>query len=539
MPQVIFIGIRFFPAKGKSRLFDDGCPLAGNASQIMRYKLLGDAAAALSQAIDADRLSSLRQNELLQIELWMKQSDVADRQVQVWLSGPFTPVGTTFENVGTSWKKYQFTFLLPAGSGSGYHEEIRLNFAIGSGSLWLDRVYFGAASESTDLLAKNLRQLTGTIHPQVMRLDFLGIGSSTVPAGSWAQPVGNEAPRLVAGRWESQAGGSLHAAMKLTQDCGADPWLVINSYTSEAELLNLIEYLAGPISEPYGKRRQELGAVVPWTETFNRLFIEICDCDNVFAADHLKSDFVNLMIKTISESPYYQQIKNKLIFVDGMAYGDGVVLSTADYHASDLSGLILDDYQQALDDAFQAYYDQIPRNPDKPGQKWPELIRSATLQATGTKAARLADLVDLILRDLGDQSGLANLAMPALTSQGWQPVWIQAARISSACAQGTPLPVTRLAMETSQDTAGDLSYADVQAYAFRSSRRLSVVLVNRSGQTVTGRLVTDLPLAGAALEKYDAGGILLSKQTLKRSDSKITILPGGMVLLEKTLAEPD
>ncbi|MEA4888754.1 MAG: hypothetical protein VB070_04745 [Clostridiaceae bacterium] len=526
------------------RAVGEASPGGGTASLLLQATGGDDHPAILSQQLDTERLQSFRQNEILQVELWMKQSDIADRQVQVWLSGPFTSVGTTFDNVGTAWKKYSFTIILPAEGASLQNQEVRLNFAINSGSLWIDRVFFGSAKETSNLFSQDQQKLVASIQPQIIRLNFLGLGSSSVQTESWALPLGNDTPTLDQGKWVTQTGSSLHAAMELTLGSGADPWLVVDSYTSEAELLNLIEYLAGPISEPYGKLRQELGSVIPWTEQFDRIFIEICDNGQVFQDDDLKSDFVDLMIHTISQSPYYRQIKSQLIFIDGMAYQDGVMLSSADYHASDLSGLLLNDSRLAIDTAYQNYFDLIPRNPEKSGQNWPELIRSASLRVSGTHQATLADYVQLCLQDLGQQSGLANLLLPGKSNIDWQAALPSAAHITSLCAQGYPLKITRITAEQSTDSTSDetepgaaASDDKIQAFGFRTDRQITVALTNASEQVATCQLSTDLPLQNATLEKYDAAGTLLDRQTLKRNDSKITVLPGGTILLIKNIGD--
>ena len=50
-----------------------------------------------------------------------------------------------------------------------------------------------------------------------------------------------------------------------------------------------------------------------------------------------KKSYVDWVVNTLKETPEYSQIKNKLIFVDGMEYKDNVFTSNADFHASDLT----------------------------------------------------------------------------------------------------------------------------------------------------------------------------------------------------------
>jgi hypothetical protein len=507
------------------RVDNTAAPDGGTAAMLLQAdEAQPTKTAILSQVIDPSLFDHTTANETYRIEFWMKQSNVADRQVKIWLTGPFNPVGTTFTNVGTSWKKYSFSLVLPLWVSSPEDREIRLNIGVAGGSLWLDRISFTRADETTDRLDRSFSADIATIKPSFIRLDFLKIGSMSVRQGNWAYPLNNDTPYVTASGWMENQGGSLGAALKMVKDSHAEPWLVLDSLTSETELLNLIEYLAGPISEPYGKIRQNEDVVTPWTQQFNRILIEITDSNTVYDSDRLKADFVDLMIKTIVKSPYYSDIKNQLIFVDGMTYRDGVVLSTADYHTSDLNGPIQPNRPGAIQSTFLAYFDQIPRNPDKPAQTALELIRSAKLRPNGTNRPDMADLTELLLRDLGagGQSILSNLALPTRTSQEWQPCWPVAARMAALCARGIPLQV------------GSPSDS-VFAHGFSSSDQIAIVLTNLSDQSATCQLITDLSLGKAVLTKYDAAGTLLSRQTMRQNDRKITILPGGVAVIIRSL----
>jgi len=226
------------------------------------------------------------------------------------------------------------------------------------------------------------------------------------------------------------------------------------------------------------------------------------------------------MIASISQSPYYLQIKGQLTFVDGMTYQAGVVLSTADFHASDFDGIVQANRAQGLEDAFTAYYDIIPRNPEKQTQNWPELMRTARLRANGIKLPTLAELAAILLKDLGDHTALSNLALPDRNSQDWQQAWPAAASIASACAQGVPL-------DLSIDTD------DMIASGFRSDDRISLALLNLSDNPRTVSLLTDLLLQDAILYRYDSKGQLISTTTLKSTSTRLAILGGGAILIVK------
>lgn len=518
----------------------DRAPNGGSACLYLETEQM-DSPAIISQQLDPALLAEFNRNEVLQVSLWMRQQGVQDRSVQVWLSGPFEAVGTTLTNVGTGWKKYTYAFVIPTRPGGYNGQEIRFNIAIDSGSVWIDRVFLGRMDESPELLSAALQSQVAEIRPQVIRLDFLGIGSQTVLTESWAQPMGNDSPVILSGQWISQRGTSMHAGLELARSCAANPWLVIDSYAGEGEILNLIEFLCAPISEPYGKLRQEQGMVIPWIQQFQRIYIEIGDRQAVFRSDRLRSDYVNLIIETISRSPYYRQIKGQLVFIDGMVYQDGVMLSKADYHASDLSGFLHENRNETSDLTVQAFLDQIPRNPDKPTADFPELMRSVVLRDTALRPLRLADLVDLALFDLGRQSGLVNVAAGNKESEQSEVILRTAAGIAAQAVRGDLLQILQMTADTTggEAQAEQDPRAAVRAYGFYDGSRVSVVLTNLSEETATCQLISELNLRQAVMDKYDETGLLLSRQILYRSAGTITLLPGGVVVLTKTFAEAE
>ena len=515
------------------RTGDDAAPSGGLAC--MRLQSSGNAGqpAILSQTIDTSLLTSTR-NEVLQVSLWMRQQDVADRTVQVWLSGPFGSVGTAFTNVGSTWKKYTYALVVPGRPGGYADQEIRLNISASGGTVWTDSVFLGHMDESQDLLARTLQEQVSTIQPGVIRLDILGLGSKNRLSGGWSQPMHADNPILDKNCWVSQRNASLHAALELTRASAASPWLVIDSYASEGDLLNLLAYLAAPISEPFGKLRQEQGMVMPWVQSFDRIYFEICDRQDVFDQDRLKSEYVNLVIRTISQSPYYRQIKSKLIFVDGMQYRDGAMLSRADYHTSDLEGVVNDNRLALSELTVQDYLDQIPRNPEKPVADFPELIRALRLDDSAIRPLRLAELVDLALYDIGKQSGLVNLDRPQEGDGRLLTIWQAGAAVVSRAVLSAPLQI-RPVLPDGTETADPR--AAVRLYGFGGGQQVTLVLTNLSDQAATCQLISEIDLAGAAMDTYDEQGQLLGRQRLRRSGSKISLLPGGVVLL--TLSRPE
>ncbi|HAL74876.1 MAG TPA: hypothetical protein DCM45_07315, partial [Clostridiales bacterium] len=105
-----------FGVGSASRVSNEFAPGGGEAAMLLSADpdIAGEAS-IISQRLQNSRIIGGK-NAIYEAELWLKQANIDDRTVQVWLTGPFDPVGTTFTNVGTTWKKYNFTFILPAGA---------------------------------------------------------------------------------------------------------------------------------------------------------------------------------------------------------------------------------------------------------------------------------------------------------------------------------------------------------------------------------------------------------------------------------------
>jgi alpha-L-arabinofuranosidase len=109
--------------------------------------------------------------------------------------------------------------------------------------------------------------------------------------------------------------------LQLCEFLHVDPYLDIPVTFSDAEAANLMEYLGGPISTPYGARRAARGHPAPWTDSFDRIHLEFGNeawnptfrGGTFFAADYgaRGNDFFGV----IRNSPYYSSKFNLILGV--------------------------------------------------------------------------------------------------------------------------------------------------------------------------------------------------------------------------------
>jgi hypothetical protein len=77
--------------------------------------------------------------------------------------------------------------------------------------------------------------------------------------------------------WQTESDAvdyGLHDFLVLCQTIGAEPWFVVPTTFSATDASNLIEYLAGASTTPYGAKRAALGQATPWTEVFGKIHLE-------------------------------------------------------------------------------------------------------------------------------------------------------------------------------------------------------------------------------------------------------------------------
>jgi alpha-L-arabinofuranosidase len=103
----------------------------------------------------------------------------------------------------------------------------------------------------------------------------------------WAGQLGDTLDNLIAPQFARQRAGysafytsqddisfGLQEFMQLCESIGAEPWFVVPSTFSTADASNLIEYLAGSTSTPYGSKRAANGHPNPWVSSFAKIHLE-------------------------------------------------------------------------------------------------------------------------------------------------------------------------------------------------------------------------------------------------------------------------
>ncbi|MEO8659888.1 MAG: fibronectin type III domain-containing protein [Bryobacteraceae bacterium] len=186
-----------------------------------------------------------------------------------------TTYGTqTFPLTG-AWQTYNMDF---TASEKGAIGTVQLSFSTQNTSLLLD----DATLLQTDGLTSNT---TAFRDPVVSALQALSpgiiryMGSGTAIGASLDNLIAPPFGRVRAGysAWanlEEDVPYGLHEFLELCDTVDAEPWFVVPVSFSPKEMANLIEYLAGPSSSPYGAKRAARGRSATWSSAFNSIHLE-------------------------------------------------------------------------------------------------------------------------------------------------------------------------------------------------------------------------------------------------------------------------
>jgi hypothetical protein len=270
------------------------------------------------------------------VEMWMKQTGVPGGTVRFALTAPYNTVSNTF-TVGGDWQKFSHLFTAPAMGGDGAISAITLAFN-GPGTVWVDNLllYEDADGDPATYPPFTLRpaaaQALGDYRPGPVRM-FTGVST-----GRWGVSMDDfltEEPRI-APQWGGDGGRvrpddpyKLPGVLRMTRDAGGEPWIVVGSFMTEQEWLNLMEYLAAPYTpgtdtpatKPYAYLRYSQGQQAPWTDVFPRLYIEYANetwnpmFEYTFANGNICGQFSEYFFNVAKTSPWYAGVAGQLNFI--------------------------------------------------------------------------------------------------------------------------------------------------------------------------------------------------------------------------------
>ncbi len=198
------------------------------------------------------------------------------------------------------------------------NDSTQMSIRANNGTLWIDNylvyddnlepfaVLPWVTQELKNFKGGSLRIWEGLSYPSLDA--WLKTGFSVLPTGTIKGAIRENA-------------FSLYQSLKLCEDAGSDPWLIIHPLYKQEEILGLMEYLYGDTQTKYGKLRAEQGHPEPWSKTFDKIFLECCNeawnskfCPKAWPANpEIYTALANRMNKHVKTSPYYNPEQVNLV----------------------------------------------------------------------------------------------------------------------------------------------------------------------------------------------------------------------------------
>jgi hypothetical protein len=211
------------------------------------------------------------------VEVWLRQEGTGTVRFKLggFYDRPPQKIEPVEFRVGREWKKYVATFTPPAVQPGADAGNMMLEFT-GPGVFSVDnfRVY-RADAEYLDLLPEEYAAIASA-HLSALRTH----GSIKTDVRSYDLEQLTNSAGVISG---TQKLNTLPQILKVMRKAGVRPWLQIEFHLAPQDWLALAEYLAAPYdpkldtpaAKPWAYKRYAQGQARPWTEEFDRIYLEL------------------------------------------------------------------------------------------------------------------------------------------------------------------------------------------------------------------------------------------------------------------------
>ncbi len=500
---------------------------------------------AISQKLSGLSSDSFKADTFYRLSVWLKSPDCSGK-IYLWIEGKtFGKVGTTITKVTTTYQQYDYVFAVTDQMVKN-NEEIRINIAFeGPGTLYADNVYLGPDSYRTSGIPTHYQEVLKLGSPAAIRLGNLNLASSGFSSSSlYGMTDDSTSAEFEIGGKKKRVSvcNSLEDSLRLVNNCESSPWFKMGSCATSVDVNNFLEYMCGSVSSVYGKKRIDNGTAMPWARRFDHIYIEIADTEGFFISDTQRAAYVNYVISLFSQSEYFTDIKDKVIFLDGMKYDGGVMLSSANSHTMAMSIETNDQnatFNGNIEASFAVAQYDVPRV-DSSGFRG-EYINSITV-GEGLNAGKIASLL------ISDKSGFAEMFLfdagisfrPASYTD--DTMFINAAEFIEAMKVSKELAAFRGWKELYVDIAEPLDAANKgKSDAFRSVCSTAVfydgndylMIISNSSNAQQAFLINDNAIRStkSTVFRYSQNGTLLTERPLRSQSLRNILQPGEYYII--------
>ena len=527
-----------------------GARLIGNGSGVH----------ALTQLLPGSAKDNFTAGSFYRLSFYAMSDNIPEK-AYCWIEGDgFGRYGFELTQLGRNYKYFSYVFAVTDYMIDA--ENIRINISIeGSGSILLDGFYLGPDSYGTSGIPQYYSETLASGKPSAVRLNNLSIGSTGYAETSMYLMSSDSVSHSLEGTsgkadFDADSSGvlsaydgmavtnSLEDSLKLVKQCGSSPWLVIGPYVNQDDVDKLLEYLCGSLTSEYGGRRIDNGTALPWSRQFTRFYIEINDSGRAFKSDVQKASYVNYVISMFSQSEYFSDIKDKTVFLDGMNYDGGTMLSDADNHTMSV--------KLAANDSSATYIDNINTNYvlaryDSPhtvsGNNSGEYIN--TLDTSGSNCGRIisaimtgeADYAEMFLFDAS-----VNFVPSVYTGKEMfvgKDEFINMMTVSGLITDFTGFDELYLDLKEPLDQSSsqsvDMLTSNITAACFTKGPKTYLVIANSSNYQQSF-LINDNRLGhtDSVIRRYDDKGRMINERPMRSEHLRHILQPGEFIIVEIT-----
>ena len=214
--------------------------------------------------------------------------------------GRFTTAHGTTSNFSQTiqltnqWQDYSYTFT--ADEDGTYIGTAYLSFEVSAGKIYLDDAALteSAAPSNPTPFRNAVVERLRSLNPGVLRYMDSGTDFGTSIDNQIAVPYARQRAGFGQGSSvENAIPMGLVEFLQLCQAVNAEPWFTMPMGMSPTEMQNLIQFLGGSSSTPYGAKRAALGQAAPWTTVFPSIHLELGDeaWNTAFSGDTIDSPY--------------------------------------------------------------------------------------------------------------------------------------------------------------------------------------------------------------------------------------------------------
>ncbi len=242
---------------------------------------------ALTQAEEMDCSGHWR------VSLWAR-AEAGNPSLKTGIQNTDTPIPVT-----KRWQKFEKVVEAGDVSGTGF---VRLDFAVEGGTVLLDDIVV------TKLGFENPTAFTDDF-VRMMRDDLnVGIVRQLI-WGGWSIDhylQGLLKRQSLLGRNHGKVPWTITEFYTMCEYIGAAPWHSIPGAVRPEGIKAMMEYLGAPPDVGYGKLRARQGHPRPWTEVFDRIYIQIANEPITFNGNSAHVDTWRSLADVAKDSPYYR-----------------------------------------------------------------------------------------------------------------------------------------------------------------------------------------------------------------------------------------